>query len=177
MYKVLIVKLTNIDKNIINSIVLHLTQLGFEVHVMNEIEHINISYFNWERMQYDAEKILDYLDLKYSSLPFDSVLAIGEIDAYAKGLNFVFGLSKYKVGTVYLSRLKEEFYGRKPNLELYIERVKKEVTHELGHTLGLPHCSNPGCVMNFSNSVYEVDKKTEFFCKDCLYRLNINNKS
>ncbi|QIW23261.1 archemetzincin [Sulfolobus sp. S-194] len=177
MYKVLIVKITSIDRSIINEITNHLSQLGFHVDVLNQIEHINISYFDWQRSQYDAEKILEYLSSKFDKFPYDAIIAIGDIDAYARGLNFVFGLSTRKFGTVFLVRLKNDFYKKKCNFELFIERVKKEVTHELGHTLGLGHCSNPTCVMRFSNSITEVDNKSAFFCEECRLKLNINYKS
>jgi archaemetzincin len=90
-------------------------------------------------------------------------------DAYERGLNFVFGLAMpgLGVGAVFLPRLRNEFYGWEPNEELYMERVEKEVLHELGHLLGLEHCPNPRCVMSFSNSIYDVDRKEARFCERC----------
>ena len=177
LYRVLIVKLTNIHKDILDEVKKHLLSLGFDVNILTEINHLNASYFNWERRQYNASKILDSLVKKYSDFPYDSIVGIGDIDAYVEGLNFVFGLSTKKVGTVFLARLRNEFYGKECDMKLFIERVKKEVTHELGHTLGLGHCPNPSCVMSFSNSIEEVDRKTPYFCDKCRAKLNINYKS
>ncbi|GAJ15820.1 unnamed protein product, partial [marine sediment metagenome] len=43
----------------------------------------------------------------------------------------------------------------------------KEVIHEIGHLLGLRHCSNPKCVMHFSNTLNDTENKDIIFCKEC----------
>lgn len=100
------------------------------------------------------------------------VLALTEVDLYSPGLNFVFGLAQYpgRGALVSLRRLDPRFYGGKWNKRLFLERLVKEATHELGHTLGLGHCRR-GCVMSFSNSILEVDAKGGAFCPLCWGRL------
>ena len=48
-----------------------------------------------------------------------------------------------------------------------LERVKKEAVHEIGHTFGLGHCLNKICVMSFSPSIFDVDRKEVHPCKKC----------
>lgn len=50
------------------------------------------------------------------------------------------GLEHYlggKVGAVYFSRLRQEFYGLLPDPGLFQQRIVKEGVHELGHVFGL----------------------------------------
>ncbi len=42
----------------------------------------------------------------------------------------------------------------------------KVVIHEIGHTEGLPHCKNEGCIMMDANGKNKLDSKTDF-CLGC----------
>ncbi|OYT52052.1 MAG: hypothetical protein B6U73_00475 [Desulfurococcales archaeon ex4484_204] len=44
------------------------------------------------------------------------------------------------------------------NRDVLLSRVRKEVMHEVDHLLGLNHCSNPLCIMRFSNSILDTNK-------------------
>jgi len=50
-----------------------------------------------------------------------------------------------------------------------MERLDKIVLHEIGHNLGLDHCTNdPQCMMNAANgSIKEVDQERIWFCDKC----------
>src|ERR687888_389671 len=92
-----------------------------------------------------------------------------DFDAYSGRLNFVFGqaYADGRISAIYLPRLRQEFYGLKPDESLFYQRIVKEAVHELGHAFGLNHCKNIRCVMHFSNSLSDTDIKTSHFCNVC----------
>ncbi|MFN8009739.1 MAG: Zn-dependent protease, partial [Terriglobia bacterium] len=57
------------------------------------------------------------------------------------------------------------------DMEKLYDRCEKEAVHELGHTFGLVHCSDYSCVMSHSNSVDQIDLKSNRFCPTCLQSL------
>jgi len=70
-----------------------------------------------------------------------------------------------------ITRLRQEFYGLPADHTLFQRRVLTEAVHELGHTYGLGHRKNPGCVMFFSNSLIDTDRKGSEFCPKCKNKL------
>lgn len=121
-----------------------------------------------ERGQYFATPILEELK---QNIPEDAekVFGVLDVDIFVPTLNFIFGQADLggRVALISLTRLREEFYGNSKNEKLFMERAVKESVHELGHTFGLRHCRNPGCVMHFSNSLMDTDAKQADFCEEC----------
>jgi len=125
-----------------------------------------LSLYDWQRMQYRADNMALWLSKLYFKLiePLRTlVLGIVNSDGFVPGLNFVFGIAlpSKSAGLVFTKRLSSK------NLNLYRERLLKESLHELGHLFGLSHCQNPYCVMSFSNSLSDVDRKKAEFCEQC----------
>lgn len=119
--------------------------------------------FNPSRQQYLATNILNFL-ANFGK----NVLGIFEKDLYAEGLNFVFGQAQVGGNAVVsIARLLPSFYHEKADKEKLISRVVKEAIHEVGHVLGITHCLDPSCVMCFSNSILDVDKKSKNLCPRC----------
>ena len=124
--------------------------------------------FDWDRRQYRADLVNSVLASLYDEVLDGGVYVLGVVegDGYVPGLNFVFGLTSrgLRVASIYTARL------RLPG-GLLEERLTKLVLHELGHLLGLGHCRNPKCVMLFSNSLRELDSKSDKFCGECALKL------
>lgn len=135
---------------------------------------------NKVRQQHDSNILLNEIrNYAEKENILDRVLGIIDVDIFASNLNFVFGEAECPGRTALISlwRLRPEFYGKKRNSELLVARSTKEAVHELGHTLGLRHCSNPFCVMYFSNSIFETDRKQSLFCNKCYLKVEENVNS
>jgi archaemetzincin len=102
-------------------------------------------------------------------LAVDYFLGVTEADLYVPNLNYVFGLANpsIRAGVISLNRLKPEGLDGEVDTTLYIDRAVKEAVHESGHLFGLPHDKNPRCVMFFSNSLADTDRKGRWFCPSC----------
>jgi archaemetzincin len=131
--------------------------------------------FDNQRNQWKSSDILQWLSDNYTKLyskerrTTTKILAICDFDAYSDKLNFVFGEAHLdgRICAIYLPRLRQEFYGLKPDKSLFYQRLIKEAVHELGHAFGLTHCESIKCVMHFSNSLSDTDIKTSHLCNVC----------
>lgn len=114
------------------------------------------------RNQYLADAILDSIPLPEDE---SRVVGIVDVDIYTSTLNFVFGIAELPGRRALISTYRLKM-GDVSN-ELLIERLAKEIVHELGHTFGLRHCSDKRCVMHFSNSIADTDYKSVRLCERC----------
>ena len=133
------------------------------------IKEISDQLFDKQRKQWKSNHILQWILYMYKPSKSRKILAICDFDAYSGHLNFVFGEAYVEgsISAIYLPRLRQEFYGLKPDESLFYQRIVKEAVHELGHGFGLNHCKNIKCVMHFSNSLSDTDIKSNHFCIVC----------
>lgn len=129
--------------------------------------------FNKKRNQYQSTMILNALMNEKEYNPFEKFLGIVDHDLYVPELNFVFGEASQRVAVLSLTRLRQEFYNLPQDQSSFHERALTEAVHELGHTYGLGHCAIPLCVMFFSKSLIDTDRKGSEFCPKCKSNLNL----
>lgn len=136
--------------------------------------HLDLSeFYDPGRRQYNGTKLLKEVD---SSFSFDSGKTLGlfNVDLYIPILTYIFGQAYLngRTGIASLYRLSNERYGMNTDDKCILDRLKKEVIHELGHTFGLIHCHIPTCVMRSSTYVEDIDQKGIGLCLKCKEEFN-----
>lgn len=123
------------------------------------------------RNQYRAGPILDQLVDNQS--PGVKTLGVIDADIFAPNLNFIFGQAIVGgcCALIGLARLRPEFHQEDPSHERFARRTLIEAVHELGHTAGLDHCPDQHCVMHFSRTIQDSDRKGPDFCGQCQTRI------
>lgn len=118
------------------------------------------------RRQYSASSILRRL--RPLRLPGEYLLAVTGGDLFASGLNFIFGEADARKGCAIISLARLGAPLDSPvTAEHLLRRALIEAIHEVGHLLGMKHCPRPSCVMHFSNTLADTDRKTPDFCPAC----------
>ena len=133
------------------------------------------AYYNPNR-RYRAEKLLDFLD-EGTPGGYDRVLGLTDSDiSTTKGDIHdwgIFGLGSMNGRPCVVSAFRLR---RGAAHEKFMGRLIKVVIHELGHTLGLPHCPSPHCIMgDAKGTVVTVDEESGEFCALCKKRLRSLN--
>jgi archaemetzincin len=111
------------------------------------------------RGQYRSTALLDLL-ARARRPEWERLLGVADMDLYVPNLNFVFGEGDFDRGVAVFSLARL----RSHEPALLSRRTATEAIHELGHTYRLAHCDDKHCVMWFSNTLAESDRKGRSFC-------------
>ena len=122
------------------------------------------------RKQHASARMLHFL-LERGPGPGTKVVGITDQDLFIPILTFVFGEAQLGGGAAVVSTARLAEPAPRADPLLFIDRVAKECVHELGHALGLLHCSLQRCAMSRSASVRDVDLKSGTPCEGCRARL------
>lgn len=137
--------------------------------------HLDLSeFYDPARRQYDGNRLLMKIDSVYAS-DTAKTLGIFNVDLYIPILTYIFGQAflNGRTGIASIYRLNNERYGIKSDEKIFVDRIRKEIIHELGHTFGLIHCRNSTCVMRSSTYVEDIDQKSHQLCGKCRSNLGV----
>jgi len=124
------------------------------------------------RNRYRAEKLLDSLEATTDG-GYDKVLGITAQDISTSRGQWhdwgVFGLGRLSGRSCVVSTCR--MGGGGASRTVLLSRLAKVVDHEFGHTLGLPHCTQRGCLMeDMRGSAAVLDACSGLLCASCQAR-------
>lgn len=172
MSAIYLIPIDSVDAKALAYLEKHLPEVFNKPVHIGQTMTIPAEAYNKHRQQYCSTDILPAME-KYSPKQADALLGVTEADLYAGNLNFVFGEADptRRCAVISLARLRIGYGKVVAEENLYLERTLKEAVHELGHVYGLSHCSDWRCVMFFSNSLMDTDRKGYRFCARCRSKL------
>ncbi len=165
---ILLISYGQFEKNFLEKIVGDVAS-EFLSPVYFQESHVDISeFYDPKRRQYDGNKLLKEID-SISSSRILKKIGLFRVDLFIPILTYIFGQATFKgsTGIVSLYRLRNEQYGMKKDDAMLLNRFRKVIIHELGHTFGLIHCHIPTCVMRSSTYVEDIDQKNHNLCIKC----------
>jgi archaemetzincin len=151
------------------------SRMRFEVRVAEPMPMPKDAWYQ-PRKRWRAEKLLDALDAQDFGADVWRVAAItekpisttkGDVHDWGiAGLGSMNGLS-----SVFSSWIFARF--AKSDRAFYLHAMQNLVLHEVGHTLGLPHCPNDQCIMADAkgNAVRAAKASDNEFCARCYPRI------
>lgn len=128
--------------------------------------------YNPTRSQFHSAAILKRVETLRSQ-EWDAAIGIVDVDLFVPEVPFIFGEAdrSTRSAIISLTRLRPEAGAVEARRELLLKRLVCESIHQIGLIRGLAQCPNNRCVMFYSATVQDTDKKGQSFCANCRKRL------
>ena len=132
-------------------------------------EELPAEAFYKPRNRWRAEKLLEFLDTKTSGAWRVIGVTNSEIST-TKGDIFDWGIAGLGNIDGPSCVISAQLYKKHSKTKaVMLHRFADVAVHELGHTLGMPHCESKGCVMADAkgNAIKSADHSTGEYCEPC----------
>ena len=144
---------------------------GVETVVLEAVDLPESAYYE-PRHRWRAERLLDYLEPRMPH-DCDRILGMTTRDiSTTKGEHEDWGI----LGQARINGPPSviSFYRcrRRVGEVSAIERLRRVAIHEVGHSMGLPHCPTYGCYMEDARGTVDTIDREEFLCPICRERLS-----
>jgi archaemetzincin len=135
----------------------------------------NDGYFADSLLQFLSEFINDTI-IKIVGITRTNIYTLNEQDIQLDKKKSVFYEPHTIFGLSYISgntSIVSDYRLQSVDNHLFENRLKKVIIHELGHNLGLSHCSVDTCLMSETNGdIVKLNKTGGDYCKKCRRKLN-----
>jgi archaemetzincin len=128
--------------------------------------------YNPTRSQYHSAAILKRVET-LRTIEWDAAIGVVDVDLFVPEVPFIFGEAdrSTRSAIISLTRLRPEGGAPESKRDLLLKRLVCEAIHQVGLIRGLAQCPNNRCVMFYSATVQDTDKKGHAFCANCRKRL------
>jgi archaemetzincin len=160
-----IIPLGKVSEKVVNDLVNGLTSFYHKEVIVEKSTPLDKGLLAKSKSRYSGDSILKRFNSSKNSV------VISEVDIVTPKAGvtnewgvFGLGLRPGNVCVISSFRLKKN-----SSAELLTERLQKVAIHEVGHNLGLDHCTkNSECLMSAANgTINQVDHEKMLFCDNC----------